>query len=108
MKKLLLLAVTVFSPNAFANQLISIQPGSTITLSPGVLTTVTCSGASNGGTVNRFRCICEGNGASRGFGLVQVDAQTGAQLQRLTDHDYYDYRSQCISAMTTQYQELCN
>jgi hypothetical protein len=109
MKKLLLLAAAAFSPSVFANQLISIQPGSTITLSPSILTTVTCSGSPNGGTFNQYRCICdESSSHPPRFGIIQFDAQTGAQIQRLTDYNQYGQRSQCITALTSEFRELCN
>ncbi len=85
-KVLMAFSFMILSSSDFAQQSIRISPGSSITIDPGVETTVTCSGT--GGQQNQILsyCYCDNSSNSSSYYLILVRILPGGSQkeQRLS------------------------
>jgi hypothetical protein len=96
----------VLVPSAFGQQVITISPGSSITLTPDISTTVQCSRAGGGGNPGKINyCRCEGlwNGRESIYMTVYFQQKDNSEIIVTDRHkfadEYIESRKKCIAAI---------
>ena len=101
--------ILAFATGARADQLITIAPGSQISLSPNVSTTIICTGNGGGGLQLQKYCTCEaGSNGSWPYAILQhIIRPTGAETSSYLTNLQFNTLQLCSQAMVSTYAGLC-